>query len=61
MTLDRATEIIFDEARRHGEPLTMDVCRHIAARLFLPFKPTLAPGEIAQKHRERYEDDAPPC
>jgi Bacterial RNA polymerase, alpha chain C terminal domain len=57
MTLDEAIHIIFDEAQHQGEPLTMDVCRHIATRLLFPHQSTLKPGEIAQKHRERYQED----
>jgi hypothetical protein len=56
MTIDEIIEVIHDEARRQGEPLTRDVCRHIAMRLFYPNVVHLKPGEIARKHRERYED-----
>jgi hypothetical protein len=57
MTIEQATLAIFEEAARQGEPLTMDVCRHIAQRLLVPrYLNITVRGEIAQKHRERYEE-----
>jgi hypothetical protein len=57
-TIGQAAQAIYDEAQRQGEPLTMDVCEQIAKRLMTPRYMTamLEPGEIAQKHRERYQD-----
>jgi hypothetical protein len=57
-TIEQAAQAIYDEATRQGEPLTMDVCQQIAKRLMIPRYMTrmLEPGEIAQKHRERYQD-----
>lgn len=56
MTLDEATNIIFNIAQKHGVPLPMDVCRRIATEVLFPVQSTLKPGEIAQKHRERYQE-----
>lgn len=57
MTIEEAAMAIYEEAAHQGEPLTLDVCRQIAQRLLIPRHLTnLLPGEIAQKHRERYED-----
>jgi hypothetical protein len=61
MTIEEAAMVIFEEASRQGEPLTMDVCRQIAQRLLIPRYMTNMiekPGEIAQKHRDRYEENA---
>lgn len=59
MTIEQAATAIFEEASRQGEPLTMDVCRQIAQRLLIPrYLPIGAPGEIAQKHRDRYEEES---
>jgi hypothetical protein len=57
MTIEEAAMAIFEEASRQGEPLTMDVCRQIAQRLLIPRHMIEKPGEIAQKHRDRYEED----
>jgi hypothetical protein len=59
MTIEEATTRIFEEANHHGVPLPMDVCRRIAQRLMVPRYMTnlLEPGEIAQKHRDRYEEE----
>jgi hypothetical protein len=59
MTYDEAVDIIFDEARMQGEPLTRDFCEHIVRKLFgIVYIPDLKPGDIAQNHRERYTWDA---
>jgi hypothetical protein len=57
MTVERDAETIRAVAAAHGESLTLDVCRHIARELALPRLPNLRPGEIAQKHRHRYEGE----
>jgi hypothetical protein len=58
MTIEEAATRIYEEAIRYGVPLPMDACRRIAQRLLVPRYMTdmLQPGEIAQKHRERYEE-----
>ena len=58
MTIEQAAAIIYEEAARHGEPLTLDVARHIAVRLLVSeiYGTNLKLGEIARKHRNRYED-----
>jgi hypothetical protein len=58
MSINEAIGIIYDEAARHGEPITYDVAEHIARRLFVPTTlGHLKPGKIAQKHRERYVEE----
>jgi hypothetical protein len=59
MTIEEGAERIFEEANHHGVPLPLDVCRRIAQRLMTPRYMTrlLEPGEIARKHRERYEEE----
>lgn len=57
MTIEEAAMQIYEMANHHGVPLPMDVCRRIAQRLATPrYMTDLLPGEIAQKHRERYEE-----
>ena len=57
MTESEAAEIIHYEAKRQGEPLTMDVCHSIAKRLFATPHLDLKPGDIARNHRQRYDGD----
>jgi hypothetical protein len=59
MNIEEAATRIFEEANHHGVPLPMDVCRRIAQRLMVPRYMTdlLPPGEIARKHRDRYEEE----
>ena len=57
MSFEEAVDVVFDEARRQGEPLTRDVCEHIVKKLFgIVYIPGMKPGEIAQNHRERYDE-----
>jgi hypothetical protein len=57
MTIDEAANAIFEEAKRQGVPLTMDVCEQIAKRLLVPRHISLAPGEVAQRYRDRYVEE----
>ena len=54
-----AADMLHDELRRRGTPVTADVCLHLARRLHdiwhTRIEPLgLPPGEVAQRFRERY-------
>ncbi len=56
MKFDEAVDTIHEVAARNGEPLTRDVCEHIAKKLFgVVHIPDAEPGNIARKQRERYQ------
>jgi hypothetical protein len=63
MTIDQATEILYESASRQGIAMSRTDCEFMARRLhsfeFLEFF-SEKPGDIAQHHRTRYEGDPDP-
>jgi hypothetical protein len=62
MTIDQATEILYEEASRQGIALTRIDCESMARRLLMISIPEFfsgKPGDIAQHHRTRYEYGEP--
>jgi hypothetical protein len=63
MTIDQATEILYESASRQGIAMTRTDCEFMARRLYiLQFSEFFSekPGDIAQHHRIRYEGDPDP-
>jgi hypothetical protein len=64
MTIDQATEILYEEASRQGIAMSRPDCESMARKLmlfqfsdFLSVMSLEKPGDIAQNHRTRYEGD----
>jgi hypothetical protein len=60
MTIDQATEILYEEASRQGIAMNRTDCESMARKLYIfSFSDFLSmkPGDIAQHHRTRYEGD----
>lgn len=57
MTLQQAIDVVYEEAKHQGEPLTRDVCEAIVVKLFdlSSLDVTLKPGDIAKLYRRRYD------
>jgi hypothetical protein len=63
MTIDQATEILYEEASRQGIAMSRNDCEFMARKLYLfSFSDFLSgkPGDIAQNHRNRYEGEPDP-
>jgi hypothetical protein len=60
MTIDQATEILYEEASRQGIAMTRNDCEFMARKLYMisvmDFS-SMKPGDVAQHHRTRYEGD----
>jgi hypothetical protein len=60
MTLDQATEILYEEASRQGIAMNRLDCESMARRILMiqvtDFS-SMKPGTVAQYHRTRYEHD----
>ena len=57
-----AADMLHDELHRRGTPVDPATALHLARRLYDLWHErveprTFAPREIAQRHRERYEED----
>jgi hypothetical protein len=62
MTIDQATEILYEEATRQGIAMNRADCEFMARRLLVIQIPEFfsgKPGDIAQHHRTRYEYGEP--
>ena len=59
MSLDRAIDFILAQAAADGAPISRACAERIAAQLLglRHVHDGLPPGEIARKHRQRYEED----
>jgi hypothetical protein len=63
MSIDQATEILYEEASRQGIAMSRNDCESMARKLMLfSFTDFLSakPGDIAQHHRTRYEGEEDP-
>jgi hypothetical protein len=63
MTIDQATEILYEEASRQGIAMSRFDCESMARKLLMIQIPEFfagKPGDIAQHHRTRYEEDQDP-
>jgi hypothetical protein len=62
MTIDQATDILYEEASRQGIPVNRFACESMARKILLisvvDFS-SMKPGDIAQHHRTRYEYGEP--
>jgi hypothetical protein len=60
MTIDQATEILYESASRQGIAMNRDEAE-LMARMILMIPQmefsSMKPGDIAQHHRTRYEED----
>jgi hypothetical protein len=60
MTIDQATDILYEEASRQGIPVNRFACESMARKILLisvvDFS-SMKPGDIAQHHRTRYQED----
>jgi hypothetical protein len=58
MTIDQATEILYEEATRQGIAMNRNECEFMARKILvipqMDFS-SMKPGDIAQHHRTRYE------
>jgi hypothetical protein len=62
MTIDQATEILYEEASRQGIAMNRNDCESMARRiLMIPLMDfsSMKPGTVAQYHRTRYEYGEP--
>jgi hypothetical protein len=62
MTIDQATEILYEEVSRQGIAMNRNDCEFMARRLLMIQVPeflSMKPGDVAQYHRTRYEHDSP--
>jgi hypothetical protein len=60
MTIDQATEILYEEATRQGIAMNRTDCESMARKLLMIQIPeffSAKPGDIAQHRRTRYEED----
>jgi hypothetical protein len=55
MTIDQATDIIYDVSHKQGEPVTRDVAEIIAKKLMTDTPVHHEPGFVAQHQRDRYD------
>jgi hypothetical protein len=62
MTIDQATEILYEEASRQGIAMNRNDCEFMARKLLMIQVPeffSMKPGDVAQYHRTRYEYGEP--
>jgi hypothetical protein len=62
MTINEATEILYDAASRQGIAMNRDECEFIARKILMATAMvdlSMKPGDIAHYHRTRYEHGEP--